>query len=352
MAAFIVEVPKPQQESTERRRGAEHRDVPGLHPNSPGPLISPAHCEYDCDNRADGTELPAEPPQENDGGIRLRAEQWTDPVAYHGEGPVWCERWGGLRWLDMLAGDVLTLRADGSVRRRHVASVVAAVRPRHAGGAVIGVERGFAVEDGDGHITLLGDLWRESTIRMNEGGCDPDGRFYCGSMAYDQRPAAAALYRLDPDGSAHVVFEGVTVSNGLEWSPDGSLAYYADTATHRVDVFDYDPERGLTWRRPFVDLSAEQLRPDGLTVDAEGGVWVALSNGGAVRRYTAHGTLDEVFEVPARKVTACTFGGPRLDQLFVTTSREGLEPGEDPLAGSLFRVAVGRIGLPAREFGG
>ena len=148
------------------------------------------------------------------------------------------------------------------------------------------------------------------------------------------------------------MLQNVTVSNGLEWSPDGSRAYYNDTATHRIDLFDYDGESGLAGRRPFVDLSHEAKRPDGLTVDEQGGVWVALSNGGAVRRYTPHGVLDEVVEVPARKVTACTFGDPDLDQLFITTSREGLEPGDDPLAGSLFRARVGVTGLPVREFAG
>ena len=141
-------------------------------------------------------------------------------------------------------------------------------------------------------------------------------------------------------------------SNGIDWSPDGSRAYYADTDTHRVDVFDHDPVRGLSNRRPFVDLTRDGLRPDGLTVDAEGSVWIALSNGGAVRRYDCTGDLDEVIELPARKVTACTIGGPGLDTLYITTSREGLGPGEDPLAGSLFRATVGPIGLPAREFAG
>ena len=265
---------------------------------------------------------------------------------------MWSERWGGLRWVDMLAGDVLSLAEDGSVRRRHVGRVAAALRPRRQGGAVIAVERGFALEDPDGTLTRLPEVWSDTGLRMNEGGCDPDGRFYAGSMAYDRRPGAAALYRLDPDGSVRVVLEGVTISNGLEWSPDGLLAYYADTATHRIDVFDYAYERGLTGRRPFVDLSAEELRPDGLTVDGEGGIWVALSNGSAVRRYTAEGKLDGEVEVPVRKVTACTFGGSRLDQLFITTSREGLQPGDDPLAGSLFRIVPGPIGRPVREFAG
>ena len=282
----------------------------------------------------------------------MRAEQVTGPVAYHGEGPVWSERWGGLRWVDMLAGDVLSLAAGGAINRRHVGSVAAALRPRCQGGAVIGVERGFALEEPDGTLTHLSELWTDDQVRMNEGGCDPDGRFYCGSMAYDQQPGAGALYRLDPDGSVHVVLENVTVSNGLDWSPDGSRAYYNDTATHRIDVFDYDGEAGLTGRRLFVDLSAEAKSPDGLTVDGQGGVWVALFNSGVVRRYTPDGVLDEVIEVPAKKVTACTFGGPVLDQLFITTSRQNLEPGEDPLAGSLFRAAVGVAGMPVREFAG
>src|SRR4051794_23226870 len=172
----------------------------------------------------------------------MRAEQVTDPVTYHGEGPVWCERWGGLRWVDMLAGDILSLTADGEIRRRHVGNVAAAIRPRRNGGAVIGVERGFALEETDGAITRLGELWTNDDVRMNEGGCDPDGRFYCGSMACDQQPGAGALYRLDADGSVHVVLEHVTISNGLEWSPDGARAYYNDTATYHISVFDYDGE--------------------------------------------------------------------------------------------------------------
>ena len=179
--------------------------------------------------------------------------------------------------------------------------------------------------------------------------CDPDGRFYCGSMAYEKQAGAGALYRLDPDRSVHVVLANVTVSNGLDWSPDGSLTYYNDTDTRRVDVFDYDRDAGLNSRRPFVDAGA---RPDGLTVDAEGGVWVALSDAGAVRRYTAEGALDDVIELPVTKVTACTFGGARLDELFITTSREGLEPTAEPAAGSLFRAVPGVSGLAVREFAG
>ena len=281
----------------------------------------------------------------------MSVEQVTGPVAYHGEGPVWHPGWGGLRFVDMLAGDVLHLAADGSVERRHVASVAAAVRPRRGGGAVIGVERGFALEDPDGTVTVLPPLWSDPGVRMNEGSCDPDGRFYCGSMAYDQSPGAASVYRLDPDGSVQVVLEQVTVSNGLEWSPDGSRAYYNDTATLAISVLDYEDGAGLTNRRMFAELP-DGGRPDGLTVDAEGGVWTAVANGGAVYRYSVEGVLEEKLAVPARKVTACTFGGEHLDQLFITTSQENIDTRDDPLAGSLFRADVGIAGLPVRLFAG
>ncbi|WP_150307387.1 SMP-30/gluconolactonase/LRE family protein [Planctomonas psychrotolerans] len=283
----------------------------------------------------------------------MRAEQVTESVAYHGEGPVWSPSWGGLRFVDMLAGDVLSLAADGSIARHSVGSDIAAVvRPRQGGGAVIGIERGFALENADGSISALPPVWNDSSIRMNEGACDPDGRFYCGSMAYDQEEGASALYRLDPDGSVHTILTGVTVSNGLDWSPDGRLAYYNDTATKQVALFDYDRDAGLTGRRTFVRIADEDGRPDGLTADSAGGVWVALNGGGRVHRYTADGVLDQVVEVPTPQVTACTLGGSELTELYITTSQEGMEPGSDPLAGALFRVTVPVPGKPVLAFAG
>ena len=251
----------------------------------------------------------------------------------------------------MLAGDVLSLGSDGTVGRRHVGSVVAVVRPRASGGFVYAVERGFALDDGVGTpVRTLPEVWTTDAVRMNEGGCDPDGRFYCGSMAYALTPGAASLYRLDPDGRVTTVLGGLTVSNGLEWSPDGRLAYYVDSATGRIDAMDYDSDRGLTDRRPFVTVEAGS--PDGLTVDAEGGIWVAIWGGSAVHRYSPEGALSEVIELPATQVTACTFGGNDLDELFITTSREGLPATEEPAAGALFHVRPGIAGLPARRFGG
>lgn len=278
-----------------------------------------------------------------------RAEQVVPPLAHHGEGPMWDG--ATLYWVDMLAGDVLALAADGAVARHHVGTVAAALRPRAGGGMVVAVERGFAlVAPGWAGIRTLPEAFADPAVRMNDGGCDPQGRFYCGTMAYDATPGAGTLYRLDPDGSVRPVLRGVTVSNGLDWSPDGRVAYYADTATQRIDAFDFDPGPGTFHaRRPFTVIDPADGGPDGLTVDAEGGVWVALWDGGAVRRYDADGRLDAVVTVPTPRPTACTFGGPGLRELYVTTSALGVD--EAP-AGAVFRAEPGVAGRPVRTFAG
>jgi sugar lactone lactonase YvrE len=281
----------------------------------------------------------------------MTAEPVTAPLCLHGEGPVWLPG-AGLRWVDMLAGDLMGLGADGSVTRDHLGPVLAALRPRVGGGLVVALEREFALVGLDGSVRGLGELWSDPTVRMNDGGCDPDGRFYCGSMAYDTAPGRGCLYRLEPDETARLIMDDLTISNGLAWSPDGGTAYYVDTPTQRIDAFDYDGDGGLTARRPVAWIEADAGGPDGLTVDAEGALWVALHDGGAVRRYWPDGRLDGQVTVPVSGVTACTFGGPRLDQLFITTSRLGLPPEAEPAAGSLFRADVGITGLPPACFAG
>jgi sugar lactone lactonase YvrE len=281
-----------------------------------------------------------------------RAAQFTDPVAFHAEGPVWSPSWGGLRYVDMFAGDVLSVGNDGTITRRNVGKIAAALRPRAKGGAVIAVERGFVLEEPDGQLHELPQIWQDATVRMNDGGCDPHGRFYCGSMAYDHAPGRGSMYRLDPDGASSFVFGDATISNGLDWSPDGRTAYYNDTPTKRIDAFDYDAETGFSNRRPFVEIPEGKGFPDGLTVDAEGCVWVALYAGSAVHRYRPDGTLDGVVELPVTQVTACAFGGDNIDTLYVTTTRENLPADAQPLAGAVFSCRPGARGRPVNTFAG
>lgn len=307
----------------------------------------------------------------------MHADRITDSICYHAEGPHWSDTWGGLRWVDMLAGDIMQLSAesessasgrgssggrgssasdaDGSATRiRTPSPVVACVRPASSGGAVLAIEKGFALEDPDGSITPLPELWDEN-VRMNEGAVAPDGSFLCGSMGYDQADRAAAMWRLMPDGTTTRILEGLTVSNGLAFSADGARAFYVDTPTGRVDLFDWDDSAGLVQRRTFADLNDQDGHPDGLCLDAQGNVWVAMNGGSQVLGLDADGGVVERIEVGAEQVTACTFGGEDRATLFITTSRENLEDGQDPQAGSLFAVQMGggvRGAAEERLFGG
>jgi sugar lactone lactonase YvrE len=262
---------------------------------------------------------------------------------------VWWPAWGGLRWVDMLRGEILHLQDSGAVSRWQVGRVAAAFRPRRSGGVIIATERDFVIADEPGGpVETLASPFTDPALRFNDGGCDPAGRFLCGTMAYDEAPGAGTLYRITADGSVDVVLTGATISNGLAWTGDGSRAYYNDTPTGQIDVFDSGLSGELTGRRRFV--SVEGGSPDGLTVDADGGVWVALWGGGAVHHYDSDGRLADVVEVAAANVTACTFGGAGLDELFITTSAKG--DADHPAAGAVFRHTPGVRGLPAAAFAG
>ena len=277
------------------------------------------------------------------------AEQLTDVVTFHGEGPVWSLDWGGLRFVDMLAGGVMTLRDDGEVDRITVGKVAAMVRPRTGGGYVVATEKGIALaDDVTAAPTREIRLTDRENERMNEGGAAPDGSLYVGSMAWDGSDDGGRLYRVTPDGGTEVVLDPVSISNGLGFSPDHTRAYYADSGPGRVDVFDVDGGV-LGGRRPLVTFGEDDGVGDGLVVDSQGTFWVAMNGAGQVRRYSPDGELLEVVEVPVPGVTACTLGGPSLTDLFITTSREG---DDTPGAGAIYATAVDVPGLPVLPFAG
>lgn len=284
----------------------------------------------------------------------VRAIQVTESCTHHGEGPFWDSRVGRLYFVDMLAGAVVEWDMSGPVRRHVVGDVAAVVRARARGGYVLAVERGFGFASDDFSLfEALPPVFDDQAIRMNDGGCDPQGRFYCGSMAYALTPNAGTLFRLNPDLGVERVLDGVTISNGLQWSRDGSTVYYSDTATGRVDRFDFDGDTGaFSGRRPFVEVESANGAPDGFAIDEEDGLWVALWGGGAVHRYDSRGRLGEVVELPVPNVTACTFGGLDSRALYITTSREGLPAGAFPGAGAIFSVDAGVRGAEPHAFGG
>lgn len=279
----------------------------------------------------------------------MQVEQLTGPLTHHGEGPVWDARLQRLILVDMVGGDVLSLDPGGAlVDRRHVGPLAACVVPRRGGGHAVAGERGFLLLDDDGEVEDLGPAWDDPAIRMNDGACDPLGRFFCGSMAFDAAPGRGVLWRLDPDRSLHRVLDGVTISNGLGWSTDGRTAFFIDSPTQCVDAFTFD-EGGLRDRRPFVEVPVEAGLPDGLAVDADGGVWVALWRGGAVHRYGPDGHLDEVVALPVRQPTSCAFGGDGLAVLYITTSSYQCA---EASAGAVFTLRPGVVGAPTWAFDG
>ena len=284
--------------------------------------------------------------------MTLLAEQLTGRVTFHGEGAVWSELWVGLRCVDMLAGEVLDVDADGRVTRHKVGSVAAMIRPCSEGLSVVALERSVALWDEQaGTVEPLATPLLGEGRRFNEGVCTPDGALLIGSLAYDLHPGGGELLRIEPSGETSVVLSDVTISNGVGFAPDGTRAYYVDSARGAIEVFTLTDSGRWVDRRTLVAIDPEQGTPDGLWVDTEGGVWVALHGGGAIHRYLPDGRLDEIVTVPARQVTSCTFGGPRLQTLFITTSRENLADDDDPLAGSLFCVETGIRGLAALPFG-
>jgi sugar lactone lactonase YvrE len=192
---------------------------------------------------------------------------------------------------------------------------------------------------------------------MNDGRCDPAGRFWAGTMSTEREPGAGSLYRLEQVGGALLpqrVLGGLTVANGIDWSPEGRLMYYIDSPTQRIDVFDFDVETGaISNRRIFAEIPKAEGLPDGMVVDAEGGVWVALFGAGRLRRYTPSAVVAQEIEVPVALVTSAAFGGPGLGDLYITTARHRLSAEERDRqihAGSLFCCRPGPTGRLAHRF--
>lgn len=269
-----------------------------------------------------------------------------------GEGPTWDAAAGRLIWVDILNCRVHTY--DPATGRRTVRTTeqhVGAARPRAGGGLVLNLRDGIALLDPDG---TLRTAHHEAVPgrRANDAAVAPDGSLWAGTMRYDEAPGGGTLARLAPDGTHTTVLDDVTVSNGTGWSPDGRLMYYIDSPTRRIDVFDHDPGDGrISGRRTLAAVEDGAGLPDGLAVDADGCVWVALWDGGAVRRYTPDGRLDRVVELPVPRVTACAFGGAGLTDLYVTTARTGLTA-PHPLAGALLVLPDAGKGLPQPAYAG
>ncbi|MFE0330822.1 SMP-30/gluconolactonase/LRE family protein [Streptomyces sp. NPDC058960] len=266
-----------------------------------------------------------------------------------GEGPTWDADGGRLIWVDILGSRVHTY--DPASGRRTVMTSeqhVGAAKPRSGGGLVLNLRDGVGLRDPDGTFRWL----RHEPVpgrRGNDAAVAPDGSLWAGTMRYDEAPGGGTLSRITGDGTVRTVLDDVAVSNGTGWSPDGRLMYYIDSPTRRIDVFDVGDDGLPAGRRALAHV--ERGFPDGLTVDADGCVWVALWDGGAIHRYTPSGDLDRVLELPVERPTACAFGGADLADLYITTARTGLQA-PHPLSGSLLVVPGAGKGLAQPAFAG
>jgi sugar lactone lactonase YvrE len=290
---------------------------------------------------------------------RLTAELAFDARAELAECPRWDDRTDELLWVDILAGEVH--RLDPSAGRDVAMALgrhVGAVAPRASGGWVVAAREGFATLDQEGsHAPLATVLAEDPGARFNDGRVDRAGRFWAGTMTYDRSPGRGALHRLDPDGRVHVVVEGAWLANGIDWSPDDRVMYFADSLAATVDAFDFHLADGLVERRRRLATIEPSLGlPDGIAVDADGAVWVAISGAGLVQRFAPDGRLLAEVDVPgARQVSAPGFGGRALDVLYITTTREDLSPSdlaEQPGAGGIHALRPGVTGLPTAAFAG
>ena len=276
------------------------------------------------------------------------------------EGPRWDGDRSELFWVDVLAGRLHRARPgpDGQLQMLQTLQVhghLGAAAPA-GGGYVLAAGPGFLHVDEGGVVRELAQPEAGRTdVRMNDGACDLQGRFWAGTMAYNEAPGAGGLYRLELDGRCTLVLTGLTISNGIGWSPDGTSMYLADSGTGDIDAFDFDAATGdLSRRRTVVHITTPDAVPDGLTVDHQGNIWVALWNGGALARYHPDGSLLDTIPLPVDRPTSCAFGDAGGGTLFVTTAREGLDDAalaRQPDAGRLLRVdCLGVTGPPCQPY--
>ncbi len=268
-----------------------------------------------------------------------------------GEGPVWRAQTQELLRVDIAQGLVHAWHPQsGRVSTRRMDGEAAAAVLCRSGALIVAVDHDLYLVEADREPRLLAGAEHDRPgNRFNDCRSDPQGRLWAGTMSKTREPGTAALYRLDPERGLEVMVEGTTISNGIGWSPDGQLMYFIDSTTQQIDVFDFDGRDGsISNRRAFVEIDPADGLPDGLAVDAEGGIWVCLFGGGAIRRYDPQGALEEHISLPVPHATCPTFGGEDLSTLFITTTRHKLaaqQLADFPLAGSVLAVDPGVEGM-------
>lgn len=290
----------------------------------------------------------------------LIAEPCTTDTYYLGESCRWDEVRSELLWVDLYSGQLHCATATGAavdvIRTITVEGSLTAVTPMQdrSAGWLVAIDRSVARLGDDGRVTVLAQPETREGRRMNDGAVDPWGRFWIGSMAHDGRRGGGALYRYHESTGAETVLRGVSVSNGLAWSPDRQRLYYVDSGPATISTFDLDAHGEIQGQRELVRFDAgRDGAPDGICVDAEGAIWVALWGGYEVRRYSPAGEVIATVRLPTAHPASVAIGGVAGTTLYVTTAREDLTPEQlesEPDAGRLFWVDVDVTGLPLNPY--
>jgi len=290
-------------------------------------------------------------------GSETKVECVADVRAELGEGPVWVAAERALYWVDINGRRIFRLSESGERRAWPTPMRVGSIAPRARGGFIAGTDRGIALVDldQDRFEVVASPEQHLPHNRFNDGKVDRQGRFLAGTMDDREKGSAGALYRIDPDRTCTAIDGGYGITNGPAFSPDGARMYHSDTLRQVTYAFDLDAAGEATNRRVFVQFGAGDGHPDGMTVDAEGCLWIALWGGWCVRRFSPDGDLLRTVEMPVEQPSSCAFGGPGLDRLYVTSATKGLDQtalAMQPNAGGLFMLIPGVRGIPDLPFAG
>ncbi|WP_035426518.1 SMP-30/gluconolactonase/LRE family protein [Sediminibacillus terrae] len=290
--------------------------------------------------------------------MKIQADLLLDAKAELAESPHWDAERQQLYWVDINNHQLHVFSPrEGKDETIQFDQFVSAVAMTASGNLLLAMHHGIHRWNPSSQALslIINPEEDKPQSRFNEGKCDPQGRFWTGTMALNAEPGAASLYRMDADYTVTKMVSDVTISNGLAWSEEKNTMYYADTPTQRVDAFDYEPATGaISNRKTVIHIPEEEGAPDGLTIDEEGMLWIAQWGGSRVGRWDPDtGECLQTIELPAAHVSSCAFGGAELDELYITTAREHLTAEQlerQPHAGGIFRVKLEVKGAASYRF--
>ena len=283
--------------------------------------------------------------------MSLQFDLFSDYSCELGEGPFWDSKRSRLHWVDIIGKKIISQNLDGSnIHALEVDGNPGCVVLSDDGTMVAGVDNQISSFDGGGNLLkVLADTKEGSGLRFNDGKCDPTGRFWVGSMDRKEKNKLGSLYSWNSIEGLVNREQGVTVSNGMGWSPDNSLFYYIDSPTREVSVYDFDLSTGsINNKRRFISFTEEDGYPDGMTIDNDGRLWIAFWGGSKIMCVNPDSkAIEEVVNFPVSKVSSCAFGGEKMDRLFITSAKVQVNEEDEPMAGKTFVVSPGVKGQPS-----